>query len=86
MAVFAQYPKPAYFGGGLQFKMSFLFCKGKCCLDSARKSSTNEKIITDGVNAITNSLYFDYLMFNRLLLTAEKPIAGAIRFTLNQMS
>ena len=75
MAVFAQYPKnPAYFGGGLQFKneLSFL-AKASAALTLQGSLLTNEKIITDTVDAIElSSLYFDYLMFNRLLLTAGK--------------
>lgn len=75
MAVFAQYPKnPAYFGGGLLFKneLSFL-AKASAALTLQGSLLTNEKIITDTVNAIElSSLYFDYLMFNRLLLTAGK--------------
>ena len=75
MAVFAQYPKnPAYFGGGLLFKneLSFL-AKASAALTLQGSLLTNEKIITDTVDAIElSSLYFDYLMFNRLLLTAGK--------------
>ena len=75
MAVFAQYPKnPAYFGGGLQFKneLSFL-AKASAALTLQGSLLTNEKIITNTVDAIElSSLYFDYLMFNRLLLTAGK--------------
>jgi len=75
MAVFAQYPKnPAYFGGGLQFQneLSFL-AKASAALTLQGSLLTNEKIITDTVDVIElSSLYFDYLMFNRLLLTAGK--------------
>mgnify|MGYP000926521221 CR=1 FL=1 len=75
MAVFAQYPKnPAYFGGGLQFQneLSFL-AKASAALTLQGSLLTNEKIVTDGVNAITlTTLYFNYLMLNRLLLTAGK--------------
>lgn len=75
MAVFAQYPKnPAYFGGGLLFKneLSFL-AKASAALTLQGSLLTNEKIITDTVDVIElSSLYFDYLMFNRLLLTAGK--------------
>jgi hypothetical protein len=75
IGLFAQYPKnTAYFGGGLQFKneLSFL-AKASAALALQGSLLTNEKIVTDGVNAITlTSLYFDYLMFNRLLFTAGK--------------
>ena len=75
IGLFAQYPKnPAYFCGGLQFQneLSFL-AKASAALTLQGSLLTNEKIITDTVDAIElSSLYFDYLMFNRLLLTAGK--------------
>lgn len=75
IAVYAQYPKePYYIGGGIKFSNTLsMIAKASSSLSLHASFLTNEKLIYNPKESFELKLfYFDYLMFNSLLLTAGK--------------